>query len=149
MLLMCRQTREANMIWLSNGGNATLDSYKAKTLGDIPDDHWSFFEECVDFYDHKDFFCVHAYANPALPLTAQDWSTARWTHLKEGRVPSGYPKPMICGHTPQLDGVPRYYSDEVWCIDTGSFKTGWLTCFEPETKSYWQVNEWGGRRSSD
>ena len=54
---------------------------------------------------------------------------------------------MICGHTRQLDGLPRNLGSTV-CIDTGAHAPhGWLTCLDVDSGRFWQTNQQGQRRS--
>ena len=55
-------------------------------------------------------------------------------------------KVMVCGHTPQRDGVPRNKGHAV-CIDTGVHAGGWLTCLDVKSGTYWQANEQGRTRT--
>ena len=144
MMLIARNTREALPIWMANGGGKTLDSYHAASFDDIPEAHWEFLGRCKDYYDGGDFFCVHAWANPDKDLKDQDWNTARWCHLDYWMRANK--RLMVCGHTPQLDGHPLFDKEKkIACIDTGGFRTGWITCLEPETGHYWQASKTGFR----
>ena len=54
---------------------------------------------------------------------------------------------MVCGHTRQVDGLPRNWGATV-CIDTGAYeRQGWLTCLDVATGRYWQANQQGRRRT--
>jgi serine/threonine protein phosphatase 1 len=56
-------------------------------------------------------------------------------------------KVMVCGHTRQLDGLPRNWGTTV-CIDTGAYDgQGWLTCLDVATGRYWQADQRGQRRT--
>ena len=49
-------------------------------------------------------------------------------------------KVMVCGHTPQRDGLPRSIGHAI-CVDTHIYAGGWLTCLDVQTGEYWQANE--------
>lgn len=147
MMLIAKDNRNAVMMWIANGGGTTLASYGAEDFDDIPENHWDFMRNCRDYYSGDGFFCVHAYANPARSLDDQNWETARWTHLKEGSLPSWKPLTMICGHTAQTTGRVLSNGEDLYCIDTGVFVTGWLTCFEPATGKVWQAG-WKDRKDN-
>jgi serine/threonine protein phosphatase 1 len=144
LMIAAKDYEAVKGIWLSNGGGTTLESYGTTTLDSIPEEHWKFMASCRDYHHGNGFFCVHAYADPAKDFKDQNWDTNRWTHLKSGNLPSWNPLTMICGHTAQKSGKVLS-SDHLHCIDTGVFRTGWLTCLEPETGKIWQVG-WDGEK---
>ncbi len=54
---------------------------------------------------------------------------------------------MVCGHTPQVEGIPANYGHAV-CLDTGVYlEDGWLTCLDVASGKYWQANQSGATRS--
>jgi serine/threonine protein phosphatase 1 len=129
--------------WISCGGDAALRSYgsfiRQGTLGDIPDSHWQFVKSCRAYYETKSYFFVHANAYPDISLEDQPDFMLYWEQFKDPPAhESG--KVMICGHTPQRDGVPRNIGHAV-CIDTWAHGRGWLTCLDVNSGQYWQTNE--------
>ena len=52
---------------------------------------------------------------------------------------------MVCGHTPQRDGVPLSVGHAI-CIDTWDCGRGWLTCLDVDAGICWQSNESGATR---
>jgi serine/threonine protein phosphatase 1 len=133
--------------WISCGGDAALQSYGRKAkLDDIPNSHWQFIRSCRSYYETDTHFFVHANAYPDIELDDQPDFMLFWEHFNDppqhesGRV-------MICGHTPQKDGVPRSLGHAV-CIDTWAHGRGWLTCLDVQSGKYWQANESKQTRSA-
>src|SRR5690606_9717263 len=113
----------------------------------VPDEHWHFLEHvCRDWYESENHFFVHAGVDPNIPLAEQDTEHLHWMTLGEsGPHVSG--KVMVCGHTEQRGGEPRYLRHAVG-IDTWAYHpTGWLTCLEVGTGRYWQANQRGEHRT--
>ncbi len=153
MMCAAREDEESLRMWLACGGRETLASYGATVIGRpgldrVPAAHWHFLEKtCVDWFETAAHFFVHANAFPDVPLEEQPRVHApvggrfyQPVHHMSGKV-------MICGHTRQLDGVPRNLGSTV-CIDTGAHdRQGWLTCLDVATGLFWQANQQGQRRS--
>ena len=132
--------------WLSRGGDATLASYsksgKAGKLADVPDSHWNFIQNvCVDWYETKTHFFVHANASPHLPLAEQPDYMLFWEKFGNP-APHFSGKTMVCGHTSQKSGVPINLGHAI-CIDTRVYGKGWLTCLDVTTGRVWQANQAG------
>lgn len=136
--------------WIASGGAATLRSYTTKTgpeaLDCVPAAHWQFIEkECRPYFETQSHFFVHANVHPDMPLDEQPEYMLYWEKFNDPPAhESG--KTMVCGHTPQRDGLPRSIGHAI-CIDTGVYRGGWLTCLDVETGVYWQANESGDVRS--
>jgi serine/threonine protein phosphatase 1 len=152
MFVAARLLGEDRYLWLSCGGEATLDSYgtpgRSGHFDDVPERHWEFLEwACGNWYDEcPTHFFVHANAYPHAPLDAQPDSELFWQpFLDRGPHVSG--KIMVCGHTQQRSGVPLNVGHAV-CIDTWAYGGGWLTCLEVETGRLWQANQKGDRRTA-
>lgn len=136
--------------WRQFGGDATLASYApeqgAGELQHVPGEHWEFLEErCIDWYEAKTHFFVHANVNPDLPLEEQSCFMLHWEKLGQGR-PHRSGKVMVCGHTPQKSGRPLNLGHAI-CLDTWIYGPGWLTCMDVESGEYWQANASGDTRS--
>ncbi|MBL9094720.1 MAG: serine/threonine protein phosphatase [Planctomycetaceae bacterium] len=129
--------------WLQCGGQATLDSYApfgTASVDDIPKAHWKFLDEaCRPYFETKSHFFVHANVYPDCSLEEQPDYMLFWEHYRGGR-PHESGKIMVCGHTPQHDGIPKDYGHAI-CIDTAAHAGGWLTCLDVTSRKYWQANE--------
>ncbi len=135
--------------FLNVGGDATLRSYtfdgSEGMLEDIPDEHWEFFESLLPYHQCDSHFFVHANAYPDFDLEDQPDYMLYWQKFDSPpRHTSG--KIMICGHTSQKGGLPKFTEDAI-CIDTCAYRGGWLSCLCVETGFVWQANQAGETRS--
>jgi serine/threonine protein phosphatase 1 len=138
--------------WLSVGGVQTMNSYAASgwraSFDDVPAEHWEFLEEGLfDFFETDTHIFVHANLDPELPLDEQTdlmlfWEFVDWPV----RHVSG--KVMVCGHSSQQSGLPRAWPT-TYCLDTGAYAGGWLTCLDVGSQTYWQANALGQTRVSE
>ena len=150
MMLNARHDIEKLTRFLKAGGDATLDSYKSNgtsngRIGDVPTDHWDFLENnLLPYYETDRHFFVHGNVYPELPLSDQPDFMLYWEKFNDPPAhQSG--KIMVCGHTAQKTGVPKY-NDNAVCIDTRAYGNGWLTCFDVEARFIWQANRSGETR---
>ncbi len=151
MLLTARAVPRAADEWRRCGGDAALMSYgsagRPGTFADIPASHWEFLESSlVDWYESPTHFFVHANVTPDLPLVEQPEFMLHWEPLTNP-VPHVSGKVMVCGHTPQRDGVPLNLGYLV-CLDTWVYGRGWLTCLDVTGGRVWQANQKGERRTA-
>lgn len=141
MMLEARSNIRFLHPWLSNGGNTTLQSYRASSFNDIPAEHWDFISNTLPYHELGNDFFVHANADPDLPLSQQSEDLLYWKHLNQPK-PHSSGRRMICGHTSQKSG--RILDlDHTVCIDTWAFGEGWLTCLNVKTGQYWQTRNNG------
>jgi serine/threonine protein phosphatase 1 len=151
MMLRARDDPESMKHWIWCGGDAVLKSYappgRDGTLLDVPVRHWQFIEErLLAWYEIDTHFFVHANAWPDYPLDEQPDLMLYWEPLN-WPPPHQSGKVMVCGHTSQKTGLPKYFGHAV-CIDTWACGEGWLTCLDPATGQYWQANQKGETRNA-
>lgn len=129
-------------LWLKVGGRATLASYPDRRF---VESHYTFLRDrCLDFFETETHIFAHGGIDPQLPMERQQVSVLRWKTFREtGPHSSG--KILICGHTPQPEGVPKDLGHSI-CIDTGAGDRGWLTCLEIETGAVIQADQMRGIR---
>lgn len=136
--------------WISYGGDAVLNSYgsfaRPGNFGDIPESHWQFIKSCRPFHETKTHFFVHANAYPEIPLSDQP-GYMLYLEKFDDPPPHESGRIMVCGHTPQRNGIPRSIGHAI-CIDTWVYGGGWLTALDVTTGQYWQANESGETRTS-
>jgi len=131
--------------WLQYGGSATLASYGGDPRN-IPAAHLQFLRSGLDFWETSRELFIHANLEPGLDLDQQPDEWLRWTHLSGHELPHPSGKRIVCGHTPQKDGIPRVLDGWV-CIDTFACGTGWLTCLDVATDEYCQATQSGSSRT--
>lgn len=136
---------EKPSLWLSQGGQATIDAYERKEWADRQAPHFDFFRHARHYYlDRENRLFVHAGIEPGLTLVEQDDETFIWDRELFDVVTgvSGYSEVYI-GHTPTISvGVtePLNYggADNIWRMDTGAGWSGRLSIMDIETKEFWQ-----------
>src|SRR5262245_7675680 len=126
MMLLARESRERLRTWLDCGGKQALRSYSpvgdGGGLADVPDEHWHFLEDvCADWHETDTHIFVHANVCPTLPMEDQLSLMLRWGVLdKERSQPHYSGKVLVCGHTPQTNGLPLNLGHAVG-IDTWAY----------------------------
>lgn len=153
-LMMTEARRQPSELrnWLSVGGSQTMSSYVPAggwraSFDHIPKEHWEFLEEGLfDFFETGTHIFVHANLDPSTPVDEQSdlmlfWEFVNWPVRHE----SG--KVMVCGHSSQKNGLPRAWPT-TYCLDTGAYAGGWLTCLDVTSQKYWQANNDGVTRTA-
>jgi serine/threonine protein phosphatase 1 len=112
--------------WLRNGGAATLASYGAKDIGDLPRAHLDWMHSLRLSYDDGRRFFVHAGVNPEKPLDAQDEQDLLWIRLPFLTDERDYGRLIVHGHTPLSEGAPELRGNRL-NLDTGAAFGGPLT----------------------
>jgi len=131
--------------WLRYGGMETLASYGGD-LRKVPVAHPEFQQSGLDYWETGSELFIHANLEPGVALESQPPEWLRWTHLSGFEVPHPSGKRIVCGHTPQKNGLPLTL-DGWACIDTYACGTGWLTCLDVGTNQIFQANALGQTRS--
>lgn len=112
--------------WLANGGAATLQSYGAKDVGDLPRPHLNWMRSLRLNYDDGRRFFAHAGVDPQKPLDAQDEYDLVWIRepfLSDSR---DYGRLIVHGHTPLAGGMPELRRNRL-NLDTAAVFGGPLT----------------------
>jgi serine/threonine protein phosphatase 1 len=133
------QTGHAEEIWLSQGGEATVKSYK----DGVPETHIALLDRSLPYYISENRLFVHAGFDPSMPLKIQSLRTFLWdrsfamralgVQTKEFKAKLTDFDEVYLGHTPVLGGKP-IQSCEVWLMDTGAGWSGVLSMMDLETK---------------
>ncbi len=124
-----------NTAFLTNGGYATLKSYKRNNaLGkmSIPRKHQDFFLSLSLYYETEEYIFVHAGLKEDTPLDKQETDDLLW--IRRSFIYSEYDfgKRVIFGHTPFLK--PQIFPNKIG-IDTGAVYGNKLTCVKlPEVE---------------
>ena len=126
LLLDALQGGDAELNWLSNGGDATLRSYKAPRVASLPAPHIEWVRSLPLFHDDGQRFFVHAGVHPERPLEKQRSRDLLW--IREPFLSSSvnFGRLVVHGHTPIQSGVPDQRSNRL-NIDTGAVYGGSLT----------------------
>jgi serine/threonine protein phosphatase 1 len=112
--------------WRTQGGAATLRSYRVKSAGALPREHVDWLRSLRTRYDDGRRFFVHAGIDPDKPLDAQDDHDLVWIRepfLSDSR---DHGRLIVHGHTPATDGKPELRANRL-NVDTGAVYGGPLT----------------------
>ena len=138
MLLQFMDAPYGASLWLSNGGDATLASYKVKVpasfddflltqralLGAMPRHHKQFLASLPEQVQYGDYLFVHAGIKPGLPLDRQSREHMIWIRdvFLNSEVDHGLI--VVHGHTivHDVEWLPNRIG-----VDTGAYTTGRLT----------------------
>ena len=130
---------EMDRVWLSQGGQATVDSYG----NGVPADHRAFFSRALLHYVYKNKLFVHAGIDLRAALEDQAIETFLWDRTLALSALENLGKPrrkkltsfdeIYLGHTPIPYTTP-VRSSEVWLMDTGAGWSGVLSMMNIETK---------------
>lgn len=92
--------------WLDNGGAATLSSYGASDVAELPKAHLDWMRSLPLTYDDGRRLFVHAGVNPRKPLDAQDDHDLIWIREPFLGANRDYGRLIVHGHTPLETGKP-------------------------------------------
>ncbi len=127
--------------WLRYGGRETLASY-GENPRNVPAAHLDFLRSGRPYWETNGELFIHANLEPGVALDKQSEEWLRWTHLSGHEAPLSSGKRVVCGHTPQMNGIPLTFPG--WtCIDTYACGSGWLTCLDVGSDSYYQASQTG------
>ncbi|MFN0055175.1 MAG: metallophosphoesterase family protein [Planctomycetales bacterium] len=130
--------------WLNAGGRETLASYGGST-NVIPASHIRLLVTAEPFWETANDIFVHASLESNVSLRNQTSDFLRWKHLGGSEKPHCSGKRVICGHTPQKDGIPLILEGWV-CIDTYAHGGRWLSGLDVHANHVWQASEAGETR---
>lgn len=122
------------LLFLYNGGGATLESYREVEGIRIPKAHRDFLEGLNLYYATEDFIFVHAGLRPGLSLEAQREPDLIW--IRDEFLDSDYDwgRTVVFGHTP----VPEpFFKDNKIGLDTGAVYGRVLSCCDVRRKVCW------------
>jgi serine/threonine protein phosphatase 1 len=119
LLLDALEGEDAEINWLSNGGEATLRSYQASRAADLPVSHLDWIRSLPFFHDDGQRYFVHAGVHPDRPLGQQRTRDLLW--IREAFLSSNhnFGRLIVHGHTPVQNGTPDQRAHRL-NIDTGA-----------------------------
>lgn len=145
--MMLDSVRDGNMIrgWLRHGGLETLESYGGD-ISKIPPWHIDFLDTTDDYVETSDAIFVHANLESGVPLAEQSTELLRWSRISGMEEPWPDGRQVICGHTPQMNGLPKVTEGRI-CIDTYAYGSGSLTALVIESGEIHQAKQSGEYRA--
>lgn len=138
MLLQFLDAPYGASLWLSNGGDATLASYKVKVpasydellftqralLGAMPRHHKQFLGTLPEQVQYGDYLFVHAGIRPGLPLDRQSREQMIW--IRDVFLDSEIDHGLIVVHGHTIVHEVEWRPNRIG-VDTGAYTTGRLT----------------------
>jgi diadenosine tetraphosphatase ApaH/serine/threonine PP2A family protein phosphatase len=124
-----------DLVWLANGGEATLQSYGVESGRELPADHVAWLRSLPLTFDDGQRLFVHAGVDPRKPLERQDEQDLLWIRQPFLSDLRDYGRLIVHGHTPVRTGIPELRVNRV-NIDTGAVFGGPLTAavFVPDRR---------------
>jgi serine/threonine protein phosphatase 1 len=124
MLAACRERED--LIWLLNGGGATLASFGIDDPRRLPADVVAWVDSLPLSFDDGRRFFVHAGVNPALPLDQQNEYDQVWIREPFLLSNKDFGRLIVHGHTPLAGGLPELRPNRL-NLDTAAVMGGPLT----------------------
>ncbi len=153
MLLNARDGGDELELWLANGGRATLKSFGAKNVEDIPAKYLDYISSLDYFFEIDEYILVHAGINMGVEKPLEHYQDMLWLRWWYDEIDYGWLKNRIIvhGHTPisQRDirqMLHQISQTQVLDIDNGCFVStrydmGTLCAFElMHRQLYFQEN---------
>jgi serine/threonine protein phosphatase 1 len=112
--------------WFLNGGLATLHSYGARAIADLPRAELDWLRALRLSHDDGRRFFVHAGIDPQRPLDAQSESALLWIRQPFLDDERDYGRLIVHGHTPLPAGEPELRRNRL-NLDTAAVFGGPLT----------------------
>jgi serine/threonine protein phosphatase 1 len=113
-------------LWRANGGDATLASYNASSVAELPADHLAWIRQLPTHHDDRQRFFVHAGIRPGIPLDEQTREDLLWIREPFLSSTADHGRLIIHGHSPRRDGKPDVHPNRV-NLDTAAVYGGKLT----------------------
>jgi len=123
-------------MFLINGGQQTLDSYRASRMWPIPASHRSFLDSSRYYLESEQHIFVHAGLRPGIPLAEQDEFDMLWIRREFLESDFDWGKPVVYGHTPHKEPLLR---ERRIGVDTGCVYGRRLTCCDVVSRMIWQA----------
>ena len=121
-------------LFLANGGDTTLESYRESEGIHIPKTHLEFLDKLVLYHATDDFVFVHAGLRPGLAVDQQSETDLLW--IRDEFLDSSYDwgRVVVFGHTPLPE--PLFKANKIG-VDTGAVYGRVLSCCDVRQRLCW------------
>ena len=100
MLIRAYESGQYLNVWLLNGGDYTLKSFNASSIGEIPQKYIAFLKSLPYYYITDHFIMVHAGLNFEKPNPMEDIESMLWLRNFEVNLTKTGGRGVLHGHTP-------------------------------------------------
>lgn len=126
MLLDAYEDENKEYIWLKNGGDKTLQSFKVNFCNEIPNEYIQLLQSSIFYYETNDYIFVHGGINFEIENPLEDINSLLWTRntsVELYRKSNLSEKKVIHGHTPvsKEDILKQFSNIEILNIDNGVY----------------------------
>lgn len=123
LMINYMQGEDIKGIWLSNGGNKTLQQFEEAEVD--PDNYSTWLTDLPMIWENDHIQVTHAgFSGLGIPYDQNNPNGVLWN--RQPLINTG--KLQIIGHTPRWDGIPSFNpASNSWNIDTGAYKGVCLT----------------------
>lgn len=126
MLLDSIENEDKEYIWIKNGGDKTLQSFRVNFPNQIPQIYIDLIKSSILYYEYEDYLFVHAGLNFEINEPLNDLHSLLWiremslSKYSESKFSS---KKIIHGHTPiERDKIIENFSDfKILNLDNGIY----------------------------
>ena len=123
-------------IFLINGGQQTLDSYRDCRMWPVPSAHRRFLDSLRHYFESEQHIFVHAGLRPEIPLAEQSDFDMLWIRDEFLESNFDWGKPVVYGHTPLKEPL---LGERRIGVDTGCVYGRQLTCCDVMSLRTWQA----------
>lgn len=122
------------LVFLGNGGLATIRSYGEASRSGLPEEHRAFFQSLLPLWQTEAFVFVHAGMRPGIPIQEQSEADLLWIRREFLDSDFDWGKTVVFGHTPQ--DTPLLSATRLG-LDTGAVYGRSLSCCEVRLRQLW------------
>ncbi len=150
MLLKAAQDVTKLELWIKNGGNATLRSFKISNLDDLPVKYLNFFRDTKYYITTSKYIFVHAGLNFNLDNPFLDKKAMLWTRDTEYDLLKAKGRIVIHGHTPtpiskiKLQVQSHNINLDSGCVYSNKKGRGYLTAIQLPQKRFISIKNIDG-----
>jgi serine/threonine protein phosphatase 1 len=110
---------DMSRVWMTNGGDATLDSFGVNSYLELSDEYKSFFESTLHYWTYDKYIFVHGGLNMSIDDPFEDHHAMLWQRDTQSH-PFLNERVLIHGHTPEtVNKIITQRSSNIINLDAG------------------------------